>query len=339
MRRNLSEFIPTAGFLLLAYLIFLIFKPFSLPLIFSIVVVILFYPLYAWFESRMPPFWAAMLSTIIVLFIIIVPVLAIATGIVHETIDITQAIQSFSVENIMDKALTQVKKLGLDLDLNEIIINAAQKITGLAGGLASSIIGNAWNAIIGILATLIATFFIFRDGKKALKILQALPLNGAWSDNLIQEIGIMIKANIMASFVAASLQGLVGGLAFAFLGLPAPILWGTVMGFFSIFPYMGSWLIWIPAIIILVMSNRIWEAIILLIVGIALVNPIDNIIRPAIVSSATHVNGLLIFIGLLGGVQAFGLSGLLLGPVLVIISASLLKVSAEGKLNKAKLQL
>lgn len=77
------------------------------------------------------------------------------------------------------------------------------------------------------------------------------------------------------------------------------------MAFFSVFPFIGSWLVWIPAATTLMLSGRTWDAIILKIIGIAVVNPVDNILRPAIIASATHLNGLLIFIALLGGVQPF----------------------------------
>lgn len=330
MLRYIPGVIASAALLTLVYLVFLIFKPFAVSLVFAAVMAILFDPIYVRLNRRISKFWASLLCTVIVFVVIIIPALAIVTGIVHEALNLSQTVGS--VDKLMTQAHTQATRLGIDLQA--LIKDAANSLVNQAGKLASQIIGNAFSVFLGIVVALLATFFFFRDGKKALSIIQRLPLNNKWGMDLVIEIGSMIKANITASFVAAFLQGTIGGLAFAWLDLPAPILWGTVMGFFSVFPFVGSWLVWLPTVAGLVMAGRGWDAIILAVIGLAVVNPIDNILRPAIVASATHLNGLLIFVGLLGGVQAFGVSGLLFGPVLMIIGASLLKSLPPVKTGK-----
>lgn len=317
--------IASSVLLFLFYLVFLVFKPFITALILAAVIVVIFNPIHTWINYKLPNSLASLISTLLAFIILIVPGVLIATGIVHETISITQIIQSVSLEKIMTHVHTMEGKLGFDL--SAIIKDIIQKIASQTGLLAAHIIGNIWNVIIGILVTLLSTFFFFRDKEKMMDVIKSFPVNSIWIENLIQEIFSMIKTNIAASFICASIQGTIGGLAFAWFDLPAPILWGTVMGFFSLFPFIGSWLVWIPAASALVLSGRIWDAVILVIIGIAVVNPVDNILRPAIIASATHLNGLLVFISLLGGVQAFGVSGLLLGPVTVILVVGLLKSS------------
>lgn len=103
-----------------------------------------------------------------------------------------------------------------------------------------------------------------------------------------------------------------------------PYTVGAVMGFFSVFPFVGAWLVWGPAAAGLLITGRAWDATLLVVIGLALVHPVDNMLRPAIVAKATHLNGLLVLIGLLGGVQAFGVSGLLFGPVFISVAAALL---------------
>lgn len=317
----------SAIILLLFYLLFLIFQPFITALILAAVIVVLFYPIHTKINRKIPNTLASLISTLIVFIIIIVPGILIATGIVNETIGLSQNLKPVSLEKLMTHVHILAEKIGIDL--NAVIKESVQKIVSQAGQLASHLIGNTWNIVIGIFATLLATFFFFRDGEKGIRFVKSFPLDSTWIENLINEMITMIKSNILASFLAASIQGTIGGLAFAWLGLPAPILWGTVMAFFSVFPFIGSWLVWIPAAATLMLSGRIWDAIILIIIGIAVVNPVDNILRPAIIASATHLNGLLIFISLLGGVQAFGISGLLLGPFTLILVAGLLKSSQK----------
>lgn len=286
--------------------------------------VILFYPLYVRLRQYMPQFWASLVSTATVLILIIIPVFVIAAGIAHESQDLVHVIGSVPYEKFMMNAHAQAAQIGIDLD--QFVKDVAQRIANQAGQLALYIIGNALNIFIGTFVTLMAIFFFFRDGQKiVINLPSVFPLNQEWCDTLIKEIGKMIKANITASLLAASIQGSIGGLLFALLDIPAPILWGTVMGFFSILPFIGSWIVWMPAAAGFAIAGHFWEAIILTLTGFALIHPVDNVLRPIIVASATHINGLLIFIGLLGGVNAFGVSGILLGPVLIIIAVTLFK--------------
>jgi predicted PurR-regulated permease PerM len=325
--RYAPSIIASAIILFLFYLLFLIFQPFITALILSAVMVILFHPIHKQINHKLPKTLASLVSTLLVFLIIIIPGLLIATGIAREAIALNLTIPGASFENIMNKVHTLAGKFNLDLDF--IIKSLIQKIASQAGELSLHVIGNVWNIMIGIFVTLLATFFFFRDGERAMHLVKLFPFNSSWIENLIHEIVIMIKANISASFIAASIQGTIAGLTFAWLNIPAPILWGTIMGFFSIFPFIGSWLVWIPVAGGLALAGQFHNAILLIIIGLAVVNPVDNILRPTIVGSYTRINGLLIFIALLGGVQAFGVSGLLIGPIIMILLTGLLTINPK----------
>lgn len=331
MFRYTPSIVLSAIILLFSYFLFLIFKPFITALILAAVIVVLFYPMYKKINRKFSNTWASLISTLLIFIILIVPGLLVITGIVYEAIDLSQNLKAISLEKIMTHANAMLEKIGIDI--NTLTEEATKKVAGQAGVFSSYIIANLWNIVIDIFVTLLATFFFFRDGRKAIDFVKALPLGWTWTKNLFSEMIIMIKSNIVASFVAASIQGMIGGITFAWLGLPAPILWGTIMAFFSLFPFIGSWLVWIPTAIALALFGRTLDAVILIIVGLVVVNPIDNIVRPAIIASATHLNGLLIFVALLGGVQAFGISGLLLGPFILVLTVGLLKSSKKYTKN------
>lgn len=323
MPRDTSALVSGVAILLLAYILFLIFKPFAVALVFAAVVAVVFHPLQVWLERRMPRSWAAVASTTVVVAVIIMPAFAVATGIVHETIDLASTIGSAPMEKLIAQAHGQAARLGIDLDT--MVRDAAQRTAGQAGQLASRVVSDVWSVFLGVVVALLATFFFFRDGEHAMTIAaRSLPFTRERNIGLMKEVGTMINSNIAASLAAASIQGTVGGLAFAWLGLPAPVLWGAVMGFFSVFPFVGAWIVWAPAAAGLAIAGRTWDATLLVVIGLALVHPVDNMLRPAIVAKATHLNGLLVLIGLLGGVQAFGVSGLLLGPVFISVAAALL---------------
>ena len=160
--------------LLLAYLLFLIFKPFAVALVFAAVVAVVFHPLQVWFERRMPRSWASVASTTVVVAVIIVPAFAVATGIVHETLDLASTIGSAPMEKLIAQAHGQAARLGIDLDT--MVRDAAQRTAGQAGQLASRLVSDVWSVFLGVVVALIATFFFFRDGEQALTIAaRALP--------------------------------------------------------------------------------------------------------------------------------------------------------------------
>jgi predicted PurR-regulated permease PerM len=328
MLRDTSALVSGAAILVLAYIVFLIAKPFAAALVFAAVMAVVFHPVHVWLLHRLSRSSAAAVSTIVVVAIVIIPTFAIATAIVHETVDLASTLGSVPVETLIAQAHGQAARLGIDLDT--LIRDAAQRTAGQAGQLASRVVRDVWTVFVGILVAVLGTYFCFRDGEQALALVRrVLPFGHERNVALMNEIGTMINANIAASLLAASIQGTVGGVTFAFLGLPAPVLWGAVMGFFSVFPFFGAWLVWGPAAAGFVIAGRRWHAVLLAAIGLAVVHPVDNILRPAVVAKATRLNGLLVLIGLLGGVQAFGVSGLLLGPVFISVAAALLAAQPQ----------
>src|SRR5262249_6037047 len=130
----------------------------------------------------------------------------------------------------------------------------------------------------------------------------------------------------------ASLQGLAGGLAFALLGLGAPVFWGVMMGFLALFPFVGTWLVWAPAAVWLVATGHAVKGLVLTLLGATIVSGIDNVLRPAILSGRAQMNGLLMFMSLLGGVGLFGLLGIVLGPLVTAIVLGLFDAYTSSRL-------
>ncbi|MGH9701115.1 MAG: AI-2E family transporter, partial [Candidatus Acidiferrales bacterium] len=133
---------------------------------------------------------------------------------------------------------------------------------------------------------------------------------------------------VSSSLAAAVMHGILGGLAFAVLGISAPIFWGVMMGFFSLVPLVGSALIWAPASLSLIISGHLWHGIILAIVCGGIVGLVDNFLRPWLISGRAEMGGLVVFISVLGGISVFGLLGVILGPIVVAAMASLLELYA-----------
>ncbi|MFQ5724127.1 MAG: AI-2E family transporter, partial [Terriglobia bacterium] len=109
------------------------------------------------------------------------------------------------------------------------------------------------------------------------------------------------------------------------LGIGAPVLWGIVMAFLSLLPVLGAWIVWVPACIFLLLQEEYVKAVILLVVGAGVIGLTDNILRPILVSGRAQLNGLLVFVSILGGVVAFGLLGIILGPIVVAVGSAVVK--------------
>ena len=145
-------------------------------------------------------------------------------------------------------------------------------------------------------------------------------------DGLFGRVGDTIYATIYGTLAVSAAQGLLGGLMFWWLGLPAPLLWGTVMALLAVVPVMGAFVVWIPAACYLAMEGSLGKALILTIWGAAVVGTIDNLLRPLLVGSRLKLHTILAFMSVVGGLIVFGVSGLVLGPVALTITMELLEI-------------
>jgi predicted PurR-regulated permease PerM len=127
---------------------------------------------------------------------------------------------------------------------------------------------------------------------------------------------------------------MLGGLTFWALGLTAPVFWGVVMAVFCLLP-LGAWIVWLPAAIWLMATGHVARGIVLIAVGAGIVSAVDNFLRPLLLAGRTKLNGLLMFISLLGGVSAFGILGIMLGPVIVATAVGLFE-AYMGEVEKGR---
>jgi len=185
--------------------------------------------------------------------------------------------------------------------------------------------------IFDLVIMLFALFFFFRDGDAILRRLRrVLPFDATFRERRIAEAGELIRASITAGLAVAIVQGTIGGLAFWILQLGAPVFWGVMMVFFALLP-LGAWVIWGPVAAWLLLTGQVARGLALIAIGAGVVGIIDNVLRPILLSGRTQMNGLLIFISLLGGLAAFGLLGLVLGPIIMATTISFVDAYASER--------
>jgi predicted PurR-regulated permease PerM len=173
-------------------------------------------------------------------------------------------------------------------------------------------------------------FFLFRDGRSVYRRLAVMtPLRPAQVERLASDVSKTVTASMYGGLAVAATQGLLTGLAFWALGVSSPILWGMAAAIFSFVPFIGSTAIWLPAAIILIISGHWIKGLILIGWGAGVVGMADNVIRPYVISGQVNFHPLYIFFALLGGVQAFGILGLFIGPVVLAIAQALFSLFRE----------
>jgi predicted PurR-regulated permease PerM len=218
-------------------------------------------------------------------------------------------------------------------NLQELVKQGATRIAGFIASQAGPLLRNVVVIIVDVIVTLFAVFFFFRDGDAIVAgAKRVLPFEPDQMDRMIEEARDLIYASVTAGLSVAIVQGTIGGIMFAVLGLGAPVFWGVIMTFFALLP-IGAGIVWAPAAIWLMLSGSVGRGLALVLVGAGVIGLVDNVLRPAMLSGRTQLNGLLIFVSLLGGIAAFGFLGLVLGPVIMATAIGVLDAYTRERRN------
>jgi len=162
-------------------------------------------------------------------------------------------------------------------------------------------------------------FFLIDGGKLIDLILYYLPLEDSEERRLLDKFSSVTRATLKGTAVIGVLQGGLAGLAFAVVGIPSAVFWGTLMVVLSVIPGIGTGLIWVPAAVILIAGGSLAKGIGLAVFCGVVVGSIDNVIRPRLVGKDTQMPDLLILLGTMGGIMMFGVLGLILGPIVAAL--------------------
>lgn len=164
---------------------------------------------------------------------------------------------------------------------------------------------------------LYVSFFLIRDGEGVVRALRdAMPLSGPEQRDLSERFTTTIRATVRGNLLVAALQGLLGGLAFAVLGIPGALLWAVLMAFLSLLPAVGAALVWFPVAVYYFATGAFWPGIGLTVWGVVVIGMVDNLLRPVLVGKDTRLPDYVVLITTLGGMAVFGINGFVLGPVI-----------------------
>jgi predicted PurR-regulated permease PerM len=336
---RLTTVLSYGALLLLGYLVFRITEPFFVPLAWSAVLAIFFYPVYEWLDRRFSPTWAAVLCTLGVTFLLIVPVLMVLLYATREAIDASASVRETLAANGAGKAHEVFAALRRHLpeslqgfDLIGALRQGAERIASFLAGSIGALVKNLFSFIVNLFILLFALFFMFRDNQKILRAVRHLiPFEREIQEDMMQESRDLIFASVAVALLIAAMQGALGGLAFTLTGLPGPAFFGVLIAFCSIIPVVGSSLVWFPAGAWLLATGQWGKALVILVICGGVAGVADNIVRPLLLRNRTRLNDLLLFISILGGLAVFGLLGLVIGPTVVAAALGVLRVYMNHK--------
>jgi predicted PurR-regulated permease PerM len=325
------------------YLCWQMLQPFVDVLIWAGVLVIVFYPAHRWIVERTArPGLSALLSVALVLTTVIVPLVFAATAMVRELTAFAASAQT-SVQVLLanppqnERLLRVLELVQRRVDLQDVlspenIRNVATRASQVAVQGTVGVVGGALGFLVKAFFAVFTMFYLFRDAQAIVAHLSGLlPLDKARTSLLVTRTQEVISASVTGVLVIAAIQGTLGGLMFWFLGLTSPFLWGVIMTLLSMIPLVGPALVWAPAALFLAIGGSWVKAIVLTTWGIFVIGLVDNVLRPRLVGEKTQMHPLVIFFSVLGGLQVFGVLGLLLGPVVLAITLALLAVFREAQ--------
>lgn len=323
---------------------YVLISPFLKPIVLSAVLAVLFFPLHSQIHRFMRNRnVSALVSTVMVILLIALSVMflgrAIATGLrdIYQSLGVSaddrerlgtyllylfeRAIEllsrylPISVSNLRNATVSQAEKS----------IAVLLNITAGALGSISSMVANAFIAFFVL-------FFFFRDGRGMLRRASVvLPLKREQVRRLFVRVQGTLHAIVYGTLAMAALQGALAGVAFWMLGVTSPVLWAIVTALCALLPVIGTAIVLLPAISMLAFSGHWIKGLILFVWGMAVVHPVDNVLRPYLIGGRVKLSTLYVFFAVIGGLKAFGTLGLFIGPLILAVTVALLTFLREDK--------
>ncbi|HEX9424357.1 MAG TPA: AI-2E family transporter, partial [Pyrinomonadaceae bacterium] len=293
------------------YLCWLMLRPFITVLEWAAVLVIVFYPIHKRLAQKIKRRGlSALLSSLLVIVVLVLPLTFLTMALVNELSSTARNLPALVAQLMNPQApiTGRVSKwfhdhVAVDMTRSQEFVIEQLKTAGAALlGQSLGLVGNILSTIVKAFFVIITMYYLFRDGDKIVRALPgALPLDHEQSAAIISRTSQVVSASVYGVVTIAMLQGVLGGLAFWILGVPAPILWGAVLALVCMIPIAGSFFVWLPASIYLMLTGHWTKAVLLILWGALVISTIDNFLRPKLIKNQTKLHELFVFFSVLGG--------------------------------------
>jgi predicted PurR-regulated permease PerM len=326
--------------------VFWMLRPFVAPLLWAALLSVLVFPANQALRRLLGgrKALAAVILTIVVVLVIVLPAVMLVSLFVSQASDLALRLQAMAKEYqiaqpsdvlalpVVEDAIRWVsERLPVSGEQAQAwLLQAGQHGVQVLLGITGLLLTSTLTLVGNIVFAIFLFFFFMRDGERmTARLLGLIPLEETRKAHLAGHLSAVTTAVVLGSLVTAIVQGSLVGLGFAIAGLPAPVVFAALAMVASLIPLVGSTLVWVPATLVLLLQRRWGWAIFLTVWCVGLVHSSDNVVRPLFISSRAKISTLPVFIGLLGGVSAFGAIGMFLGPVLVALVLALVEFWEE----------
>ena len=323
------------------FLVWQIMAPFATALALSVIIVTICYPLYEHilrFSYKNNTSVAAFLSTLIVVFIIILPLVFMTSVFARELVSFYQTLSAgheLTIEKYTQtlEHAVQLYIPSFELNLTEHMRQGAEWLVGNLGAIFAGTISTLFMVFIA----LVGSFYFFRDGREFIKIaIKISPLPDNDDEIIISRLARAVRSVITGVVLVALIQGVLSAVGFAMFGIERAALWGAVGAIFAMMPGVGTFAVMIPGIVFLFLTSSTFNAVGLLVWTILMVVIVDNFLGPHLMSRGNKLHPFIILTSVLGGVTAFGPIGFIVGPVIVTLFVVLLEVYNQYILKDTK---
>jgi len=314
-----SKYFFIASFLAIIVISIILAWPFVAAIFGSIVLAYLFFPVYEFVLKRLKnETLSAWIVTIIVILIFVVPLLFIGNALFSEASDLFFALRDINIEELGASYLDEL--FGENIDVNGLLKDGLSRLSVLLLRSIDKFILDFPQKVLSGFVMFFVMFYLFKDGRRLIfSVKEALPLKRRYKDDISKKFNETIYATMYGVVVTAIIQGIIGGIGLWIFKVQSPILWGGIMIIAAMLPFIGAAFVWLPAAIFKLAAGDTTNGLGLLLYGLFIVSTIDNIIRPKIIGKRSKVHPALILIGALGGINLFGLIGIVIGPLVLAI--------------------
>jgi predicted PurR-regulated permease PerM len=353
-RQQLFVFGFLAILLVLLYPLAEVFSPFLRPLLWAAILAHFVFPLHTRLTGLLRG-WAvasAALLTVGIIALIVAPLVFFTFMLVQEAGNgydaVNTWVQSGGVKRLPDelaklpllggsRAQHVIHKLvGSPANIEAFLLQSAKAMSGFIVEQLTGLVKNAFLLAINFLVIVITLFFFFKDGKRLLQSLyRAIPLDKAHKDRMFSRLDQTITAVVKGIVITAIAQGLLAGLAYVVLDVPFPAFLMALTIVLAPLPFGGTALVWGPVVLYLLWTGPAWKAIAMLAWGVGVVMMVDNVLKPMLIGKGAKLPVLFLFLSILGGLAAYGLIGLFLGPILLAVLLTAFQIFHEEYLTES----
>lgn len=331
-----------AIFIFLLYQMIRLLAPFSAALLWAAIIALALDPLYrkAVTLLRGRTGLAASVMTLVTLFLVIGPTMALLAVLTSQAVDLYQwaseGIKSGAASDLWNKLTGYVSQkilahpLLADLDVKGIFIKGISQFSSSLASQVGSVLRDTVLLVVNLLIMLIALFFFFRNGENYYQAtMDLLPFTREQKQSIAQKFHDTFTAVINGVFLIALGQGVMTGIGFALFRVPFPVFWGFLAALLALLPIGGAALVWIPGALFLLLTGATLQGVLLVAWGAVLVSLPDNFLKPMLIGRKAKLPTFFLFLGILGGLQVYGFLGILFGPLVVTLLTAFVQIYRE----------